>query len=67
TKEACSRFAKLKKEAVDPPAAAASASTATPTPRKRKPKPKNAASADDDDDKDDYTPITKRSKVKREA
>ncbi|THY33318.1 hypothetical protein D6C99_10401 [Aureobasidium pullulans] len=61
------RFAKLKKEAVDPPAAAASASTATPTPRKRKPKPKNAASADDDDDKDDYTPITKRSKVKREA
>ncbi|THV63701.1 hypothetical protein D6D27_10585 [Aureobasidium pullulans] len=61
------RFAKLKKEAVDPPAATASASTAAPTPRKRKPKPKNAASADDDDDKDDHTPITKRSKVKREA
>ncbi|THV65562.1 hypothetical protein D6D27_10362, partial [Aureobasidium pullulans] len=61
------RFAKLKKEAVDPPAAAASASTAAPTPRKRKPKPKNAASADDDDNKDEDTPITKRSKVKREA
>ncbi|KAG9511846.1 hypothetical protein KCU93_g10436, partial [Aureobasidium melanogenum] len=64
---ACSRFAKLKKEAVDPPAAAASASTAAPTPRKRKPKPKKAASADDDDDEDEDTPITKRSKVKREA
>ncbi|THV69253.1 hypothetical protein D6D28_06034 [Aureobasidium pullulans] len=61
------RFAKLKKEAVDPPAAAASASTAAPTPRKRKPKPKKAASADDDDDEDEHTPITKISKVKREA
>ncbi|THZ87035.1 hypothetical protein D6C84_02027 [Aureobasidium pullulans] len=67
------RFAKLKKEAGDPPAAAASASTvapaAAPTPRKRKPKlkAKKAASADDDEDEDEGTPITKRPKVKREA
>ncbi|THY60377.1 hypothetical protein D6C99_01596 [Aureobasidium pullulans] len=63
------RFAKLKKEVGDPPAAAASASTAAPTPRKRKPKPKakKAASADDDEDEDEGTPITKRPKVKREA
>ncbi|THZ20007.1 hypothetical protein D6C91_04897 [Aureobasidium pullulans] len=73
TKEAVrQRFAKLKKEAGDPPAAA-SASTAAPaaapTPRKRKPKlkAKKAASADDDEDEDEGTPITKRPKVKREA
>ncbi|THX59513.1 hypothetical protein D6D06_02032 [Aureobasidium pullulans] len=67
------RFAKLKKEAGDPPAAAASASTAAPaaapTPRKRKPKlkAKKVASADDDEDEDEGTSITKRPKVKREA
>jgi hypothetical protein len=67
------RFAKLKKEAGDPSAAAVTTNTgtaspaaaATPTPRKRKPKAKKAAS--DDEDEDEGTPLIKKSKQSKKV